>query len=286
MNATRIALLQYTPFSDPAQARENTQELIRSAAEKGARIICTPELGFTSYFCDTQDPARFDLAETIPGSTTEDFSLLAKELNVVLILSLFEKRTAGVYHNTAVVIDADGTLAGRYRKSHIPQDPGFEEKFYFTPGDTGFKAFDTAYGRIGVLICWDQWFPEAARLTALNGADILLIPTAIGWMDSEHPDLYSKQLGAWLRVQQGHAAANVCYLAAVNRVGTENGTRFWGNSFVADYTGDLIAHAGEEPEILIADCDLSLLEEHRRIWPFFRDRRVDLYSSLLQHPDA
>jgi len=258
--------------------------MIRSAAAEGARIICTPELFLTSYFCEAQDPARFDLAEPIPGPSTDEFSALAAELGVVLILSLFEKRASGMYHNTAVVIDNDGRIAGRYRKSHIPQDPGFEEKFYFTPGDTGFQAFETAFGRIGVLICWDQWFPEAARLTALAGADILFIPTAIGWMKTEDPDLYPKQLGAWLRVQQGHAAANSCFVAAVNRVGTENGTRFWGNSFVADHTGELIAHAGEEPELVLADCDLSLLEEHRRIWPFFRDRRIDLFEPLLQHP--
>lgn len=286
MNATRIALLQHAAPSSPEAGREQTAARIRKAAAEGAQIICTPELFLTPYFCRTQDPALFELAESIPGPSTDFFRPLAKELGLVLVLSLFEKRGCGIFHNTSVILDATGEQVGLYRKSHIPQDPGFEEKFYFTPGDTGFQAFDTAHGRIGILICWDQWFPESARLTALQGADILFCPTAIGWMEEEEPELYPKQLGAWLRVQQGHAAANTCYLAAINRVGHEKGTHFWGNSFVADFTGELIAHAGEGDELLLADCDPVQMEEHRRIWPFFRDRRLDLYSPLLHHPSS
>lgn len=278
MNPLRIACLQSRAFASPPEAEEEAEQQIRAAARQGARIVCTQELFRTPYFCCTQDPDRFDLAEPVPGPTTERFAALARELEVVLILSLFERHAAGIYYNTAVVIDADGQLCGRYRKTHIPQDPGFEEKFYFTPGDTGFQAFDTAAGRIGVVICWDQWFPEGARQTALKGAEVIFCPTAIGWLPEEKPALGESQLRMWQTVQQGHAISNGVYWAAVNRTGTEGGTEFWGSSFVADYTGTPVASASvEEEEILLADLDLRAIEEHRRIWPFFRDRRPEMY---------
>lgn len=280
MNATRIALPQYEIPSTKARALDLAEVKIREAAAGGAHIVCLPELFATPYFCRVQDIAAFDLADPVDGPVTRRFQDLARELGVVLILSLFERRGAGVFHNTAVGVDADGRIAGRYRKSHIPQDPGFEEKFYFTPGDTGFHAWDTAHGRIGVLVCWDQWFPEAARLMALDGAGILFYPTAIGALDTESPADAARQLGAWRRVQQGHAAANACHLAAVNRVGREGGTRFWGHSFVADFTGERVAEAEDADEIVFADCDRNAMETHRRVWPFFRDRRVDLYGDL------
>jgi N-carbamoylputrescine amidase len=281
MNSVRIACLQSRAFPSKPEAMDHTEQLIRAAAAGGARIICTQELFATPYFCRTQDPAQFDLAETIPGPSTRRFQDLARELGAVLILSLFEKRAAGLYHNTAAILDADGALLGRYRKMHIPQDPGFEEKFYFTPGDLGFRAWDCAYGRIGVIICWDQWYPESARLTALDGAEIIFCPTAIGWLPEEKPALGESQRAAWMRVQQGHAVANGCYYAAVNRVGTEGMTEFWGSSFIADYLGDLRAQGSTAAEeILFADCDLRALEEHRRMWPFFRDRRTDAYVGL------
>jgi N-carbamoylputrescine amidase len=254
---------------------------IRQAASRGAQIICLPELFLTPYFCRTQESTPFALAESIPGPSTERFQTLAKELGVVLILSLFERRGAGVFHNTAVILDADGQQLGLYRKSHIPQDPGFEEKFYFTPGDTGFRAWDTAYGRIAVLICWDQWFPEAARLAALQDARILFYPTAIGSIPQDPPEQQARHLKAWQRVQQGHAVANSCYVATVNRIGMEGTTRFWGHSFVSDYCGEKIAFAGEEESILLAECDQEAMAEHRTLWPYFRDRRPDLYGGLL-----
>ncbi|MDA3874072.1 MAG: carbon-nitrogen hydrolase [Kiritimatiellae bacterium] len=283
MNSIRIACLQSKGYDSVAAAADRCEELIREAAAQDARIICTQELFLTPYFCRTQDPDLFDLAEPIPGPSTERFQALAKELKVVLILSLFERRARGMYHNTAAILDADGSYLGCYRKMHIPQDPGFEEKFYFTPGDTGFRAWDTAYGRIGVIICWDQWYPESARLTAMAGADIVFCPTAIGWLPREKPTLGDRQLRAWMRVQEGQAVANGCYYAAVNRVGIEGETEFWGHSFVADYSGTLLAEgSSDREEILIADCDLKAQEDHRRMWPFFRDRRIDAYSGLTQ----
>ena len=283
MTATRIALLQNQVQPSIAAAYNETETRIREAAAEGAQIICTQELFRTPYFCNVQDVACFDLAEAIPGPSTEQFGPLAKELGVVLILSLFEQRAPGLYHNTAVILDADGRLAGLYRKMHIPQDPGFEEKFYFTPGDTGFKAFDTQHGRIGVIICWDQWFPESARLTALDGAEIIFCPTAIGWLPEEKDEVGAEQRAAWQRVQQGHAVANGCYYAAINRVGTEENTEFWGSSFVADFNGKRIAEGStDRSEILYADCDHHALEAHRRIWPFFRDRRIDAYEGITQ----
>lgn len=282
MNATRIACLQTFGYDSALQAAEHTESLIREAAAGGAKIICTQELFLTPYFCRVQDPSFFDLAERIPGPSTARFQALAKELAVVLIVSLFERRASGLYHNTAAILDADGSFLGVYRKMHIPQDPGFEEKFYFTPGDTGFKAWDTAYGRIGVIICWDQWYPESARLTAMDGAEIIFCPTAIGWLPEEKVELGERQLRAWKRVQEGQAVANGCFYAAVNRVGTEGDTEFWGHSFVSDYTGTLLAEGGEkDTEILYADCDRKAMEDHRRMWPFFRDRRIEAYGGLL-----
>ncbi|TVP77884.1 MAG: acyltransferase [Puniceicoccaceae bacterium] len=277
----RIALLQGREQGSPRADLDYTVKRIREAASSGARIICTQELFNTPYFCRTQDPALFDLAEPIPGPTTDVLSTLAAELGVVLIAALFERRGPGVYHNTAAVIDADGSYLGKYRKMHIPQDPGFEEKFYFTPGDLGYQVWDTKFGRISVLICWDQWYPEAARLAALAGAEILFYPTAIGWLPEEKQALGAAQHTAWETVQRGHAVANACYVAAVNRTGIEGETEFWGQSFVADFYGQVVERAPIESEhILLADCDLKALEDMRRMWPFFRDRRIDSYGDI------
>ena len=279
----RIALLQDTARSSVEEAIRITLDKIREAAERGANIICTQELFLTEYFCRTQDPAFFDLAEPIPGPVTERFAEAARQYGVVLILSLFEKRAPGLAHNSAVVLDADGTVAGVYRKMHIPQDPGFEEKFYFSPGDTGFRAWDTKFGRIGVIICWDQWYPESARITALDGAEIIFCPTAIGGIASEPESLAELQRDAWRNVQKAHAVANGCYYAAVNRVGTEHGTKFWGSSFVLDFYGnEIVSGSRTESAVLLADCDLRAMEEHRRMWPFFRDRRIDAYGLILE----
>jgi len=279
--SVRIALIQERERGSPEANLEATREAIRRAAADGARIVCTQELFLTSYFCRDQDPARFDWAEPAPGPTTEALAADAAELGVVVIGSIFERRGPGIHHNTAVVLDADGAFLGRYRKMHIPQDPGFEEKFYFTPGDLGYPVWDTAFGKIGALICWDQWYPEAARLAALAGAEILFYPTAIGWLPEEKDAYGAAQHTAWETVQRGHAVANGCYLAAVNRVGVEGPTEFWGQSFVADCYGQVIARApADAPAALTCDCDLAALEETRRMWPFFRDRRIDSYGDL------
>jgi len=279
----KVGLLQSRGFSSKEEALEHHVQLIREAAEMGAEVVVTQELFLTEYFCRTEDPALFDLAERIPGPTTEVLGPLAKELGIVLVASLFEHRGPGLYHNTAVVFDADGTLLGKYRKAHIPQDPGFEEKFYFTPGDTGYPVWKTRFGMIGVLICWDQWYPEAARLAALGGAELLIYPTAIGWLPEEKPELGEAQHCAWETVQRGHAVANGCFVAAVNRVGTEGETEFWGQSFVANPYGEIVARGSEETEeILVIDCDLSKVEEFRRIWPFFRDRRIETYGGITE----
>lgn len=281
LSPMKIALLQSRAFATRKEALQHHLGLIRKAAEGGAQVICTQELFLTEYFCDIQEPERFDLAEKIPGPTVEALRELAALLEVVIVASLFERRGAGLYHNTAVVIDADGNLTGIYRKNHIPQDPGFEEKFYFTPGDTGYPVWDTRYGKLGVLICWDQWYPEAARLMALGGAEVIIYPTAIGWLPEEKEDLGEAQHVAWETVQRGHAVANGCYVAAINRVGREKGTEFWGQSFVADPYGRVVARAGVgDEEILFHECDRKLLEETRRIWPFFRDRRIETYGGL------
>jgi N-carbamoylputrescine amidase len=277
----RIALIQGREQGSPAADLDYTIERIREAAASGAQIVCTQELFNTPYFCRTQDTSFFDLAEPIPGSTTQALEAVAAELGVVIIAALFERRAAGVYHNTAAVIDADGTYLGKYRKMHIPQDPGFEEKFYFTPGDLGYKVWDTKFGKISVLICWDQWYPEAARLAALAGAEIIFYPTAIGWLPEEKAELGAAQHTAWETVQRGHAVANGCYVAAVNRTGTEGETEFWGQSFVSDFYGQIVKRAPVAEEcILLADCDLKALENMRRIWPFFRDRRIDTYADV------
>lgn len=277
----KLALIQLAASSDRNENLQRTESAIRDAAANGAQIICTQELFTTPYFCRTEDPAHFDMADELPGKVTDSHCTLAKELGVVIVASGFEKRAPGLYHNTAWVIDADGSFLGLYRKMHIPQDPGFEEKFYFTPGDTGYQAWDTAFGKIGVLICWDQWYPEAARLTALKGAQILIYPTAIGWLPEEKPELGDAQHCAWESVQRGHAVANSCYVAAINRVGTEGDTEFWGQSFVANHYGQVVARGSESAEETIyADCDLDAIDDHRRMWPFFRDRRIDSYSNI------
>ncbi len=277
----RIGLIQGREKGSAQANLTYTIDRIIEAAAGGAQIICTQELFTTPYFCITQDTTLFDLAEPIPGPTSTELAGVAKELGVVIIASLFERRGPGVYHNTAVVIDADGSHLGMYRKMHIPQDPGFEEKFYFTPGDLGFRVWATKFGKISVLICWDQWFPEAARLAALAGAEIIFYPTAIGWLPEEKAELGEAQHIAWETVQRGHAVANGCYVAAVNRTGTEAGTEFWGQSFVSDFYGQIIQRAGiDEESIVLADCDLTKLEATRRIWPFLRDRRIESYGDI------
>lgn len=279
----KVALIQLASNSDPSENKKRTEEAIRKAAKAGAQIICTQELFTTLYFCRTETCDHFNLAEELPGELTQCHQTLAKELGIVIVASGFEKRATGLYHNSAWVINADGSFLGIYRKMHIPQDPGFEEKFYFTPGDIGYKSFETRFGTIGVLICWDQWYPEAARLTAMQGAEIIFYPTAIGWLPEEKPTLGTAQHCAWETVQRGHAVANSCYVCAINRVGTEGETEFWGQSFVSDYYGQVIAKASESEEtILYADLDLTALEDHRRIWPFFRDRRIDSYGGITQ----
>jgi N-carbamoylputrescine amidase len=281
-DSVRVGLIQLTAEDTPAANVRKTLPRIEEAAAKGAQIIGLQEMFTTKYFCITQDPKNFDLAEPIEtGPSVTELAKAAKRLGVVIVAPLFEARGSEVYHNTAAVIDADGTVLGKYRKMHIPQDPGFEEKFYFTPGDLGFRTWKTAHGDIGVLICWDQWYPEAARLTALGGAQILFYPTAIGWLPEEKAALGQAQHNAWETVQRGHGVANGCYVAATNRVGTEGRTQFWGQSFVSDPYGEIVARASvEKEEVLLADCDLVKQREFRRIWPFFRDRRIDAYGDL------
>jgi N-carbamoylputrescine amidase len=274
-----VGLVQMACSPDANKNLEKAVDSIRAAAKQGAQIICLPELFLTQYFCQTEDPDNFSLAEPLPGPTSTTLSNLAKELQVVLIVPLFEKRTQGIYHNTAIVIDADGSIAGTYRKMHIPDDPCFFEKFYFTPGDTGFKSFSTRYGKVGVLICWDQWFPEAARLTALSGAQFLFYPTAIGYQD-EDAKVSQQQISAWETIQKSHAISNGVFLASVNRVGRENALTFWGKSFICNPFGEVIGQAEDEPQILIAKCPLSEIESTRQNWPFLRDRRVDAYQGL------
>jgi len=260
--------------------------LIGQAAQRGAQIICLQELFRSQYFCQKQDAAIFDLSEPIPGPSTEALAAVARQHQVVIVGSLFERRDAGVYHNTAVVLDTDGSLLGTYRKMHIPDDPLYFEKYYFTPGDQGYRCFDTCYGRIGVLVCWDQWYPEAARLTALQGAKVLFYPTAIGWHPAEKAQYGSAQRDAWRTIQRAHAIANGVYVAAVNRVGhegpSEGGLEFWGSSFVSDPFGVVLSEASNnQEEILVAECDLAHLESVRRNWPFLRDRRIDSYGQIV-----
>ena len=274
-----VGLVQMACSSDVDKNLASAIESICAAAKKGAQIICLPELFLTQYFCQTEDTQNFSLAESLPGPTSETLSKLAKELEVVLIVPLFEKRTEGIYHNTALVIDADGSIVGTYRKMHIPDDPCFFEKFYFTPGDTGFKSFPTRYGRVGVLICWDQWFPEAARLSTLSGAQFLFYPTAIGYQDEDAKES-NQQITAWETIQKSHAISNGVFLGSVNRVGRENALTFWGRSFICNPFGKVIGQAENEPEIVIAQCSLPEIESVRQNWPFLRDRRVDAYQGL------
>lgn len=265
-------------------------DLIDKAAKKGVQVLCLPELFRSFYFCQSEDHSKFDLAETIPGPTTKALSEKAKKHKMVIVGSIFEKRARGVYHNTAVVFDADGKMLGTYRKMHIPDDPLFYEKFYFTPGDQGFKVFKTAYGNVGVLVCWDQWFPEAARLTALKGADIIFYPTAIGWHPKEKKEYGEVQASAWETIQRSHAIANGVYVAAVNRIGHEGdkkgGIEFWGNSFISNPSGKILTKAStDKEEILVTKCEPALIETTRQHWPFMRDRRIDAYSGLLKYSD-
>ena len=283
----KLGLIQTAGSADPDANLKKTLALADRAAQRGAQIICTQELFRSQYFCQSEDHKNFKLAEPIPGPTTDAFCKLAKKHKVVVIASLFEKRAAGVYHNTAAVIDADGSLLGRYRKMHIPDDPLFYEKFYFTPGDLGFKAWQTRYGKIGVLICWDQWYPEAARLTALQGAQILFYPTAIGWHPGEKKKDGERQHDAWETIQRSHAIANGCYVAVANRIGHEKlagkGIEFWGQSFVAGTSGEILARAGAaKEEILIVPVDLAVVDTARTHWPFLRDRRIDAYGNLMK----
>jgi len=282
-----VGLIQMRCTPDPGENFARAEEKIRDAAARGAQIICTQELFRTQYFCREENADRFALAEPIPGPTTETLSQLARHLGVVIIGSLFERRAAGVYHNTAVVLDADGALLGKYRKMHIPDDPLYYEKFYFTPGDLGFPNFQTRYARIGVLVCWDQWYPEGARLASLGGAHILFYPTAIGWHPSEKQQFGAAQLDAWRTIQRSHAIANGVFVAAVNRTGFEgtpqSGLEFWGHSFACDPFGQMLAEASsDKEETLIVECDPARSEEVRRNWPFLRDRRIDAYSPILE----
>ena len=286
MATVKLGLLQHACSASPAGNLKKTLALAEKAAKQGAKIICTQELFRSQYFCQNEDHANFALAESIPGPSTAAFQKLARKHEVVIIASLFEKRASGLYHNTAVIIDADGSLLGVYRKMHIPDDPLFYEKFYFTPGDTGFRAWQTRYGRIGVLICWDQWYPEGASLTALQGAEILFYPTAIGWHPGEKAEYGTNQHGAWETIQRSHAVANGCFVAAVNRVGLEtpiggDGLEFWGQSFVAGTSGQILAKASvDREEILLVDIDLGKVDVTRTHWPFLRDRRIDAYGDL------
>jgi N-carbamoylputrescine amidase len=276
-----VGLIQMQASPEPYANLDHATGRIRAAAAQGAQIVCLQELFASRYFCQSEDAAHFRLAEPIPGPTTERLGKLAAELQVVLIVPLFEQRAPGLYHNSAVVFDADGSRLGTYRKMHIPDDPGYYEKFYFAPGDLGFQSYTTRYGCIGVLICWDQWFPEAARLTALSGAHILFYPTAIGWHDDEPADVARAQHEAWETVQRSHAIANGVYVAAVNRVGREGEVTFWGASFVAAPSGQVLERAVHDAEAtLIVPCDLSAIASMRQSWPFLRDRRVDVYDAL------
>ena len=284
----KVGLVQMSMSADPDANLAKAVTRIKEAARQGANLVCLPELFRTHYIGQREDHALFDLAEVVPGPTTETLGKVARELGVVVIASLFERRAAGLYHNTAAVIDADGKVKGIYRKMHIPDDPAYYEKFYFTPGDLGFRAFDTRVGRIGTLVCWDQWYPEGARLTALQGANVLFYPTAIGWHPKEKASHGAQQLDAWRTIQRSHAIANGCYVAAVNRVGFErlsggegDGIEFWGSSFLADPFGAIVAEAPNDREaILVGEVDLARIEEVRRGWPFLRDRRIDAYAGI------
>jgi N-carbamoylputrescine amidase len=283
----QVGLVQMAMSADPQENVEKAAARVADAARKGAQVVCLPELYRSPYFCQKEDAALFDLGETVPGPSTERLSKVAKEHGVAVVVPIFEKRAPGLYHNSAVILDADGRTAGLYRKMHIPDDPSFYEKFYFTPGDLCFKAFDTRFGKVGTLICWDQWYPEGARLTALQGAAILFYPTAIGWHPHEKASHGAAQRDAWRTIQRSHAIANGCFVAAVNRVGHERtvpgepGLEFWGTSFLCDPFGVVIAEAStDKEELLVAEVDVARMEEVRRGWPFLRDRRIDAYAGI------
>ncbi len=288
----KVGLVQMSCGPDPEKNLEHAIDMVRDAAGQGAQVVCLPELFMTQYFCQREDAALFDLAEPIPGPTTTRLSVVAKQQGITLVASLFERRAPGVYHNTAAIFDSDGSLKGIYRKMHIPDDPLYYEKFYFTPGDLGYKAFDTASAKIGTLVCWDQWYPEGARLTAMQGATVLFYPTAIGWHPAEKAEFGKAQHDAWKTIQRAHAIANGVYVGVVNRVGHETGNirgndvkgaglEFWGQSFLSDPFGQVIAEASSnKEEILIGEVDLKRLEDVRRNWPFLRDRRIDTYASI------
>lgn len=277
----KIGLVQHACSDHPETNLARVHDGIAEAAAGGADLVMLQELHNGPYFCVREEVRAFDLAESVPGPTTDRLAAWASAYGVVIVGSVFERRAAGIFHNTAVVLDRDGRFAGRYRKAHIPDDPGYSEKFYFTPGDTGFEPIDTSLGRLGVLVCWDQWFPEAARLMALAGAEILLYPTAIGFDPGDDEAEQARQLDAWITVQRGHAIANGLPLAACNRVGTEDGNHFWGNSFVCGPQGEILARADAEPAVLAVAIDPSRSEDIRRIWPFLRDRRIEAYDELL-----
>lgn len=285
----KIGLVQQACNEDRNHNLAASAAGIRAAQARGAQLVLLQELHTGVYFCQTEDTQRFDQAEPVPGPTSDALGALAQELGIVIVASVFERRAAGLYHNTAVVLDSDGRIAGSYRKMHIPDDPGFYEKFYFTPGDLGFQPINTSVGRLGVLVCWDQWYPEAARLMALNGAELLLYPTAIGWDPRDTDVEKSRQRDAWMTIQRAHAIANGLPVIACNRVGHEpdpsgasEGIQFWGSSFVAGPQGEILAEAGNDPSVLVADIDLDRCEPVRRIWPFLRDRRIDAYADLLR----
>ncbi len=287
-----IGIIQMSMKPEPEANMKRAEELLREAKKKGVQVACLPELFRSYYFCQSENHDYFNLAEPLPGDTTKRIAGWAKELDMVIVASLFERRAAGVYHNTVVVFDADGTDLGKYRKMHIPDDPRYYEKFYFTPGDLGFKNFDTKYGRIGVLICWDQWFPEAARLTAMQGASVIFYPTAIGWHPAEKAEYGEEQWNKWQTVMRGHAVANNIFIAAPNRIGHEpetdgGGLEFFGHSFICDTSGRYIEHADEKFEgVLTAVIDPKKVEKQRQYWPYFRDRRIDAYGKILEHPEA
>ncbi|MXV15307.1 carbon-nitrogen hydrolase [Hufsiella ginkgonis] len=277
----KVGLVQMTCTADKQENLAKAVERVREAAQKGAQIVCLQELFTSLYFCDAEDYDNFALAESIPGPSSDVLKTLAAELNVVIIASLFEKRAQGIYHNTTAVLDADGAYLGKYRKMHIPDDPGFYEKFYFTPGDLGYKVFKTKFATIGVLICWDQWYPEAARITSLMGAEILFYPTAIGWAHTQNDDTNTEQYNAWQTIQRSHAVANGVHVVSVNRVGSEAGIRFWGGSFVANPFGSVIYQASHsDEEVIVQEIDLAKTDSYRTHWPFMRDRRIDSYSQI------
>lgn len=281
MTQIKVAAIQMKADESLSSNVQRTIEKVKQAAADGAQIICLQELFASRYFCQTEEHKNFELAESIPGPLTDAFCKLASELNIVVVLPLFERRTAGVFHNSAVVIETDGTIVGKYRKMHIPDDPNFLEKFYFTPGDLGFRTFETSLCKIGVCICWDQWFPEAARLTALSGAEIIVYPTAIGWLEEDKADFGESQLASWQTMMRSHAIANGVFVVAPNRVGTEDNIQFWGSSFIADPYGNMLAEAArDEEQTLIEELDLTAMETARTHWPFLRDRRIDAYAGL------